>query len=123
VAKLNGLNLVKLGLGELGESIWANASVDMEGIGISDLKGDLLLENVKIVRKGIPYRFNNISLSKTLIADGRRTEIYGDLAEAEIIGNVNITQLGRIIQHNFHQISLIALVKHQPILTPILSLM
>ena len=104
VAKLNGLNLVKLGLGELGESIWANASVDMEGIGISDLKGDLLLENVKIVRKGIPYRFNNISLSKTLIADGRRTEIYGDLAEAEIIGNVNITQLGRIIQHNFHQI-------------------
>ena len=103
-AKIKGLDLVRLGLAELGEKIWGEASIDMTGGSIQDLRGDLLLDNVQIIRKGIPYKYKSISVSKRTYRDGSLTEMYGDLAEAKIRGNVDISKLGKIIRHNLHQI-------------------
>ncbi len=102
--KLKGLNLAKLGLDELGETLWADANIDLSGGSIQALRGDLLLDNVQIIRKGKRYNYKTISVSKKKYRDGSRTEMYGDLADAEIVGNVDIAQLGNIIQHSLHQI-------------------
>lgn len=103
--KLQGLDLESLGLGYLGQKVWGLADVDVLGKDIKTLTGDILLEDVQILRKGKYYNYKSIAISKTALKDGgSKLEMYGDLAEAEIKGNIDITKIGDIIQHNLHQI-------------------
>ncbi len=95
-ATANGTDLSALGLDTAQTLLYTSAEVDLQGLNLTDLVGDVQLRNTSIHRSGRVYSYGYQKISKRNFGKNTAIKASGEAIQGSLSGQVNLANMPRL---------------------------